>query len=77
MLLKIHGFFKSSLNIYEIHLKKFWLQNIKHFQSYWTSNFDFSFLCIKVTFLKSKTVATFLLVKILLQKIFQKLPTLI
>ena len=73
MLLKIHSFCNISLNLCEIHLKKFWLQNIKHFKSYGTLNFDLSFLCTKVSFSKPKRVATFLLVKIMQQKNFQKL----
>jgi len=64
-LLKIHALFKISLDMYEIHLKTFWLQNFKHFKSYGTSNFDLSILCTKVSFFKTKRVAAFLLVKIL------------
>ena len=77
MLLKIHDLFKISLDVYEIHPTRVWLQNTKHVRSYGTSNFIFSFLCTKVTFLKTKRCAIFLLLKILLQKNFHKFSIMI
>ena len=59
MLVKIHDFFKISLNLCEIHHNEFWFQNSKHFQRCRTWNFDFSFLCSKMSFFKLKRLELF------------------
>ena len=71
MLVKIHDFFKISLNLCEIHHNEFWFQNADQFQRCRTSNFDFSFLCSKMRFFKLKSLELFYCWKLCNQKYFR------